>query len=246
MKIRIIALVIMLFAAAHGQVNTEKMRMGLEQSGVAGNFKLSYSVVAGNSELTKIDISPNFIWKLQKHQFFTLNNLSRVYSDDGTIINKAFSHLRYNYETTPVYIYEFFLQAQYNRSQKLDHRFLIGAGMRIVPVETERFLWAIALTLMHEEEKISSGEVTKTPRNSDYVYLKYQPFDRIFIENTIYVQPALDDFENVRVLDEAQVTIGITETFALTTEVNYFYDSQPPEGVKDYDLEIKNGVQFSF
>ncbi|MBD3233651.1 MAG: DUF481 domain-containing protein, partial [candidate division Zixibacteria bacterium] len=232
MKIRIFALVIMLSAMAQGQVNTEKMRMGLDRSGFAGNFKLSYSIVAGNSELTRIDISPNIIRKLQKHQFFTLNNLSRVYSDDGTIINKAFSHLRYNYEITPVYIYEFFLQAQYNRSQKLDHRFLIGSGMRIVPVETEHFLWAIGLTLMHEEEKLSSGQITKTPRNSDYIYLKYQPSDRIFFENTIYFQPALDDFENVRVLDEAQVTIGITETFALTTEINYFYDSQPPEGVE--------------
>jgi len=246
MKLRITALLLLLSLPAFGQVNTEKMRMGLSKSGLAGDINLSYSVNLGNSELTKIGLGPNLIWRIGRNQVFMLNDLDRVYSKDGTIINKAFSHLRYNYDFTDRYIYEFFLQAQYNRTQNLSHRYLVGTGIRIIPFRRESFMMAVGITGMYEDEELSSGETSKIARGSSYIFVKADRVDLLSFINTIYVQPALDNWEDFRILDEAELSVWLTKNLALTTSLLYNYDSEPPEGIKHYDLELKNGLKFSF
>jgi len=246
MKLRIILFLILLSVPTLGQINTEKMRLGLSESGFAGDVDLTYSVTLGNSELTKIGLGPNFIWRLGRSHLFMLNDLNRVYSKDGTIINKAFSHLRYNYDFTDRYIYEFFLQAQYNRTQDLSHRYLVGTGIRIIPFRREAFMIAIGITGMYEDEELSSGETTRIARGSSYIFVKATRLDLLSFINTIYIQPALDNWEDFRILDEAELSIWVIKNLALTTALSYNYDSEPPEGIKHYDLELKNGLKFSF
>jgi putative salt-induced outer membrane protein YdiY len=246
MKLRIILLFLLLSIPTWGQVNTEKMRLGLSESGFAGDVNVTYSVTLGNSELTKIGLGPNFIWRLGRSQLFMLSDLNRVYSKDGTIINKAFSHLRYNCDLTDRYIYEFFLQAQYNRTQNLQHRYLIGSGIRIVPFREKSFMTAIGITGMYEDEELSSGETSKIARGSSYIFVKVNRADLLSFINTVYIQPALDNWEDFRILDEAELSVWIIKDLALTTALSYNYDSEPPEGIKHYDLELKNGLKFSF
>ncbi|MCP4631909.1 MAG: DUF481 domain-containing protein, partial [candidate division Zixibacteria bacterium] len=168
----IIIILLILTPSVIAQVNTEKMRMGLSESGFSGDINFSYSVNMGNSELTKIGLAPNFVFRSGKNQLFMLNDLDRVYDEEGSIINKAFTHLRYNYEFTDKFILEMFVQAQYNRSTNLDHRYLAGTGIRIIPIEQESFLMAVGLTGMHEDEELEGGESTKIIRGSSYLYLK--------------------------------------------------------------------------
>jgi len=246
MKLPTILFLLLLWVPTFGQVNTEKMRLGLSESGFAGDVDLTYSVTLGNSELTEIGLGPNFIWRIGRNQVFMLNDLNRVYSKDGTIINKGFSHLRYNYDLTDRYIYEFFLQAQYNRTQDLQHRYLVGTGIRIIPLRRESFMAAIGITGMYEDEELSSGETSRIARGSSYIFLKANREDLISFINTIYFQPALDDWDDFRILDEAELSVWVTKNLALTTALSYNYDSEPPEGIKHYDLGIKNGLKFSF
>jgi hypothetical protein len=97
-----------------------------------------------------------------------------------------------------------------------------------------------------EAEELSSGETSKIARGSSYIFVKVNRADLLWLINTVYIQPALDNWEDFRILDEAELWVGITKNLALTTALSYNYDSEPPGGIKHHDLEIKNGLKFSF
>ncbi|MCP4581799.1 MAG: DUF481 domain-containing protein [candidate division Zixibacteria bacterium] len=246
MKIKIITIMLILSASVYGQVNIEKMRLGLTEPGIAGSIDLSYKIVRGNSEFTEIGLGPNLIWRTGRHQMFILNNLSRVSSNGGSIINKGFSHFRYNYDFTKKYIYELFIQAQYDRSRHLEHRYLAGSGIRVIAVNSENFKMANGITGMYEYEELSSGDISRLVRGSFYMTLNFSNADSISFTNTIYIQPSTENINDYRILNEGQFKVKITGYFALTTTIQYRYDSRPPIDIKHYDLGIKNGLEFGF
>ena len=246
MKSKIITILITLTITVSAQVNTEKSRMGLQQSGFSGNAGLTYSITKGNSELIEIGLEPDFIYRIERHQIFMINNLSRITSDDESIINKGFSHLRYNYDLTKRYIYELFVQAQFDKSQDLNERYLAGTGIRIVHLRNERYLIANGIAGMYEYEKLKSDEVTKLFRGSFYIFADIRIKDKMSFVNTIYIQPDMGNLDDYRVLNEGELRFAITDDFAFTSSIKYRYDSQPPVDIKHYDLTVKNGLKFSF
>jgi putative salt-induced outer membrane protein YdiY len=246
MKFKIMIIVVMMASLAIAQVNTEKSRLKLQRSGFSGHMGFTYSITKGNSELVEIGLEPDFIYRSGKHQVFMLNSLSRITSDDQSIINKGFSHLRYNYDLTGRYIYEAFTQAQFDKSQDLNERYLVGTGIRIVHLRTPKYLIANGIAGMYEYEKLKSGEVSELFRGSFYLYANIGIEDKMSFVNTIYIQPDVSNLEDYRVLNEGELQFAITDSFAFTSTLKYRYDSQPPANIKHYDLAVKNGLKFSF
>jgi len=243
---KIISILFLLMAGSvSAQVNTEKMRLGLTESGMAGQLELNYSLVRGNSELTSVGFSPNLVWRQGSFQTFTLNNITRVEDEDNSIINKGFSHLRLNYFLSQKLIVEMFLQAQYDRSQDLSHRYLAGAGLRYLPVRKDSLLIALGVAAMFEQEQLSSGDKSDLIRSSNYLSVNLIR-NLLTISNTIYFQPALKDFKDARLLIQSSVEVRIVKNLSLTTSLHYFHDSRPPDGVRHYDLSMENGLSFSF
>lgn len=246
MFIRILAIILILSGNIYGQINTEKLRLSLKDTGFYGDIKLSYSVIAGNSELSTVGLAPNFVWRYHRHQVFMLNDLKRVYHEDQSIVNRAFSHLRYNYDLTDMVIVEFFLQAQYDKSQDLGHRYLAGAGLRFLPYQKDEFLVAVGITPMYEDEELTTGDEFDNFRLSSYIFTKIFKEKLITFQNTVYMQPAIEDPGDYRILDEAELAVWFYNDLAITTSLNYRYDSHPPAGVEKYDLEIANGLKYKF
>lgn len=246
--IRIFCLLLILLCAipVSGQVNMEKARRGLETSGFSGDIGLTYALTLGNSELYLLGLSPNIVWRHRRHQIFTINELQRVSTDDGAIINKGFSHLRYNFDLGRLPVYEAFAQAQYDKSRDLTARYLAGTGLRLRIVQRESTTFAIGIAGIYEYEELSSGEITKLIRASDYLSFRLRSGDRLTISGTAYLQPAFSDFDDIRILLEANLAFGITGDLSFTHTLGYRYDSLPPPDIKEYDLSIKNGLSFMF
>ncbi len=228
------------------QVNTERKRLCLEESGISGNIGVTYSVTMGNSELIEFGLKPSLVWRGGKHQVFMLNDLSIVSSDDEDSISEGFSHLRYNYDITQRIIYELFLQAQYDKSQDLEERYLSGSGLRLIIFDKERSVIAGGLTGMYEYEELSSGKNTEIFRGSFYLSTRINIADKLKFANTVYLQPELGDLDDYRILNEGEFSVSISENMSFTSSVKYRYDSEPPPGIKNYDLELKNGLKFKF
>jgi len=246
LRISVILLLVLAAASLSAQVNMEKERRALAGNGVSGDLGVTYSLILGNSELYELGLSPNAVWRLRRHQVFTINELERVSSDDGSIINKGFSHLRYNFDLARCFVYEAFAQAQYDKSRDLIARYLAGAGLRTKIIRRDGMLLALGITGMYEYEESSSGEITRLARSSDYISVKIDNGGRLILGATAYFQPAVSDWSDLRVLVEADLTATIAGNLAFTHSLSYRYDSEPPAGIKEYDLEIRNGLKLIF
>ncbi|MBD3331873.1 DUF481 domain-containing protein [candidate division GN15 bacterium] len=196
----------------------------------------------GNSELTEITTKPQMVVRTGASQWFLLNSYSLTEANEKTVVNEGFSHLRYNYNLTGTTLLEALTQFQYNREQDLQLRTLLGAGLRFEIVRGKRVSVALGITGMSEYEELDGGKIIRTARNSDYVSTRVKLRKHLHLMNTIYVQPAFDDLGDIRVLDELELSVAVSKWLAITLEVEYRYDSEPPAGVKEYDLSIKNGL----
>ena len=87
---------------------------------------------------------------------------------------------------------------------------------------------------------------TQGLRWSSYVNVRLLLTEKTTFVNTIYVQPLLADFGDVRVLDEAALAVAITRHVTLRATFNLRYDSGPPDDVEPLDLAVRNGVVVTF
>lgn len=216
------------------------------ESGIHGALTLSVDLERGNSELTEITTKPRAVVRAGASQWFLLNSYSLTEANEKTVVNEGFSHLRYNYNLTRTTLLEALTQFQYNREQDLQLRMLLGAGLRFEIVQGARGAVALGVTGMYEYEELEEGKIIRTARNSEYVSTRVKLREHLQLMNTIYVQPAFDDIGDIRVLDELELSVAISKWLAITLEVEYRYDSEPPAGVKEYDLSIKNGLTAKF
>ncbi len=230
---------------SHSQVNTEKMRQWADSSGLSGNFYLSTKLINGNSELFQGDAKVNFLYRHEKHLLFSLNNFSQTKSKDNKFIDKGFSLLRYNYEFTPKYITEFFLQGEFNHIRKLEHRYLAGLAFRYVPIHREKIYGALGIAAMREEEAISDTTLIKY-RSSLYATFKLKINEILSLNNTVYYQPRISNPKDFRLLNEGFLELKVWKQLEFFMSIQYRFDSEPPALVKHYDIELKNGIKFNF
>lgn len=202
-------------------------------------------MVSGNSDLRSVGLKPNLAYRKNIHQVFMLNNYEMVKSAGNSIINKGFSHLRYNYRQHSHWVWELFIQGEFNRSQNLDQRLLLGGGTRF-PFTMKHITLALGITPMHEREKESiSGQTTVRNRISSYFSAKLDR-EKLKFTNTLYFQPAIETIHDFRILDEGKIDFIYTNNLAFSTGLRYRYDNVPPSGIKSYDLEIRNGLTVIF
>ncbi len=246
MKEILITLLLLAAVPCFGQVNVEDQRLGRKETGFSGSARLSLEIERGNSELTEAKLDPRFVYRLNRSQWFILNSYSFAETDEGRFINEGFTHFRYNYDLSRTVVLEALLQTQYDREQDLRRRYLAGAGFRFELMGKKKMALAIGVTGMYEHEELIDGTIIETPRNSDYMALRLSGNEYSTLSNTVYFQPAFDDIGDVRVLNNLELSLALSKWLALTTSMEYRYDSEPPAGVKEYDISLKNGVTVKF
>lgn len=246
MIVRICILLICLTAPLGAMVNTESLRQGLDTNGVAAEIAFSYSVTQGNSDLVTFGLSPSLVWRTGRHLMFTINRLKTATADGGSLINNGFSHVRYNFEINRSLVYELFMQAQYDESQDLTARYLAGTGLRIRMINRSSMMLAIGVAGMYEYEKLKSGIIDRVGRSSNYISFRGALNDRATVSGTVYFQPRWSDIGNLRILAESGIEAKISGHLSLTTMAGYRYDSEPPRGIKEYDLEVTGGLKVTF
>jgi len=100
---------------------------------------------------------------------------------------------------------------------------------------------------MFEQEKIEDEDTSNNShRLSVYLNMQFDIQENVHFFNTVYVQPRFDRFSDIRILNEGQLKVDITEHFGFTLEVMTRFDNNPPVDVKKHDLELMNGVFFKF
>ena len=240
---------------SRAQVNTELMRKkGLEE-GVHNSLNLELGLISGNSDFLKF--SSGFRTDYRKGDFYTFGAIQydRGTHNDELFVNKGFVHLRAIHRQTSLVHLELFYQKEFNDFILLNDRNLLGGGLRLAvrphdPQEpdTRTLELYLGIGAMWEAEDLDTSPLTRTRivRSTNYLSLNLRLGDRAYLGAVSYYQVNLEDFYDYRILMESGFGFDLSSSVTFRTTFHFRFDSDPPAGIRKYDMEIKNGVGILF
>lgn len=255
-------------ALASAQVNTEAYRARFGEPGWHGDAHLAFALRDGNSE--SLNLGAGF--RLQKatpfasyseeeqdfrsprRLFFLVADYAREEQSDERSVNQGFGHLRFTHMVEAVWGWETFLQVEYDEFTRLDRRVLLGAGLRWAVDETPQRVFHLGTGLMAESERLDAvagaapRETSDVVRSTSYATLvwRFGVEGRAALRSTLYVQPRVDDVEDLRILEEAALDVALTQRLSLGLSLVVEHDNRPPAGVERTDLYLTNRLRVSF
>ncbi len=165
---------------------------------------------------------------------------------------KHFEHVRYRRTIAGPFDFEFFAQYQEDVLRRLAVRAIVGMGPRLRAVDWKWFQVAFGCTPLLEFEQLASGVEPDASQHgydvrlSTYSLIAVQPSEKLKLSQTIYLQPRVDRFRDVRVLHEIEASAQVNKHLAFKGSISSMYDSRPPFGVAPLDTTVKSTVQITF
>jgi putative salt-induced outer membrane protein YdiY len=202
------------------------------------NFGLNGS--SGTVDRTNYSVETRLDYNSNKWQRFGVFSYKREEKDDSITSNNTFFHLRAVRKVNNLVSWEVFSQLSEKPLQKIKRRELFGAGVRLSPYKTLR----VGLGLFDENEERILSETRKTTRLNTYITNDFKISDTATFESTLYIQPDINDFSEVRSFFVAGLRLKITEKFSSIISYENTYDSSPPPSTDQSNSFY--GIKFSF
>lgn len=253
MMTRTLLLVALLLNAdlAHAIVSMESLHTGAPPEGFSGTLEGSYKGSSGNSDKVDYGLGSRLQWHHATQTNFLL--LSADYGEVAGVRNtrKGFSHLRHIRQFTPLLAGEAFLQAEYDDFARLEARRLAGGGARFTLYQREQGPTLLLGTgLFREYERIDpsypDGGAELRSRANLYLVIKLPMGEAATLASNTYLQPALGDSRDYRLLEQATLQVKVTSRLALLLGVNHKHDSRPPLGLGSNDTSVTTSLVLSF
>lgn len=248
-KILLIFCLHLIGIVVNGQiVNIENQRLNTRKEGFSGNVDLSLNFTMNTVQLLQLGDRLRVVYKRNKHQFLLFTDHSLVQTKDVSIINLGFEHVRYNYtfKDSGKIILEAFEQAQFNKIQKINLRFLLGTGIRFHIFDLQHYQLNFGTGFMYEYEELIDYGIS-----SDILSNSYFSFDGQFSENIgmnviTYFQPKLIDFGNYRLSNETQLRFVINKHLTYRVIYSLSHDSRDIPTVRKTNYTFRNALSFTF
>lgn len=229
----------------------ETMRQLQLKPGWYNSIALDLTYRAGNTDLLTARTRFRSDYLSKNYHGFIFGSLQQGRKDDAFFINKGMAHARIIWQSMEHLLFESFVQKQFNESILLDDRNLAGGGVRLaLRPSSSKFNVYLGIGAMWEHERISNkahGEImTRLVRSTNYINWTWQLDERITTSATGYYQFHLRHFQDYRILFEGSITFRLTTQLAFPLRVNFRYDNEPPTGIRKHDVEIFNGLGYTF
>ncbi len=186
----------------------------------------------------------------RKHFVLLLSGFNLIRTEGvANTLNDGFTHLRYNYDLPKKWVYEAFVQGQYNERTRVLFRGLMGTGIRLKLKHGKKQRYYIGLAYFLESNQFKDTTARQLDnRLSGYLSYNINFGEKSRFVHTTYVQPRLDNWQNIRVSSEASLLFIISKHLTFRTTFNTSYDSDPrlPESVPDWIYTLTNGLRFEF
>jgi hypothetical protein len=175
-----------------------------------------------------------------KWQRFGILSYKREEKDDSITSNNTFLHLRGVREISPLLAVEGFIQLSEKPLQKIKRRELIGAGIRLSPYKSIK----VGLGVFNEDEERVLSKSRETVRINSYITNSFNISESASFESTLYIQPDIEDFSELRSYLVLGLRLKISERFSSIITYENTHDSSPPP-LTDKSNSFY-GVKFSF
>lgn len=220
-----------------------------EKDGISAQVEARFDWRAGNNPLVDLGGATNVL--ARKGRLLGLAIVRGEYGrgQDSTFKRKTFEHLRARATIDCRWRWEAFVQHELDAFRRLSVRALGGTGPALQILNTQAGSMLAGAAYMFEYEILDekadapdAGARSTAHRGSFYLTGTEKLGETVALNQTIYVQPRLDAFSDVRALAELSVTSKITERIALTQALVAAYDSRPPSGIERYDTQLRFSV----
>ena len=220
-------------------VNMESSRKeGLIGSHFQINIGLNGS--SGTVDRTNYSLEGRVDINSDKWQRFGILSYKREEKDDSITSNNTFLHLRGVRKISPLLAIEGFIQLSEKPLQKIKRRELIGAGIRLSPYK----LFKLGLGVFNEDEERVLSKSRETVRINSYITNSFNISESASFESTLYIQPDIEDFSELRSYLVLGLRLKISERFSSIITYENTHDSSPPP-LTDKSNSFY-GVKFSF
>jgi hypothetical protein len=221
------------------------------ESGVYNSIALDLTYRSGNTDLLTTRTRFRSDYLTEAYHAFIFGSLQQGRKDNVFFINKGMAHARIIRSLTQHLLFESFVQKQFNESILLSDRNLVGGGVRFASHPRDsRFNLYLGIGAMWEHERINDkargAMTTQVVRATNYINWTGQLDERVTTSATGYYQIYVRRFQDYRILFEGSLTFRLTTKLSFPLRVNFRYDSEPPTGIRKHDVEIFNGLRYTF
>jgi hypothetical protein len=253
----------LLLSACLGQVNAEALKAQPWKAGVSLGADASFFGSLGNVVFLDVGGAARAQWQTAdapddegrvfvRQRLFAVVSARYTATGRGPFQNLTFGHARWTAMWHPRVGTDVFAQVQTNQFLRMQVRAVGGPGVRAELVRTAAFaLWG-GSAVMFEYDRLSALE--GSDERLDVFDVRWSTYltarvalvgGRLLAQNTTYVQPRFDRFDDVRVLNETEVMARVTDAFMVGVTASVLHDTQPPMGVVPTDLRLLVTTRFS-
>ena len=247
------ALMIGWAVGAQAIVNIESLRVGEPPPGYSGALNLSVDGESGNTDKLGVNAGGRLQWHGGAVTNFAI--LRYAYGETSGVqdTDKLFSHARHIRRITDKTAHEEFIQGERNTFNRLTFRGLIGGGLRFKLAETPDIKSLhlglggfFSREILEDRAGLTDGGGKNTWRFNTYLSYVHRLNHSVRVLSTTYYQPAVDDFSDYRLLEEAALSVKMTDSLDLKLSLDLTRDSKPPQDVKKTDITYSTGIEYSF
>jgi putative salt-induced outer membrane protein YdiY len=234
-------------AQAFAIVNIESMRVQKNADGFSGELELDSDLLSGNTDSKHVSFGNRLQWDKGNKTNFIITNYS--YGESGGVrdVNKGFIHLRHVVHMNERWAWEGFGQMEQNEFTRLAYRGLIGGGLRrtLRQIDDRSGIY-LGMGGFYSTERLDDNTTENLVRANVYFVIKHAFSDSTRLMSTTYFQPAVENLDDFRALEQLTYAVSISKRLDLKLSLDITHDSQPPSGVQPTDTGFHTGIKFKF
>ncbi|MEQ3693512.1 MAG: DUF481 domain-containing protein [Alcanivorax sp.] len=226
----------------------EAKRRNQSADGWASSINAGFDAASGNSKKRNWNLGLNTGWQNTDHQVFGWYARTYESVNDDSVTDTTFSHLRYVRHYRETFGQETFLQYERDPFAALQSRFLAGAGVRFQYFWQPTQLIRQGVGLFHEQVEETNGDgaiEAQLTRANLYTHGE-TPFGLGKLAGTVYLQPSIDDTEDLRALGRLSYSVPVASNTDLSWQWQARWDSKPPEGIERRNITTQFAVSVRF
>lgn len=233
-------------------VNIENRRIYDDTSGFSGAIDAAFSAVQNKDLLLSGSFRPRVQFKSKKHYYLFLTDWVYTKGANQTYANSGMIHFRYAYRLNSFkdtikkspWKWESYAQIQYNQLLDQRMRALAGTGLRVKFYDKKGYKFFAGTSAFYEYEDIrTSGIINEDIRWSNYLSWFIDPKTNFTFSAATYYQPLITDFNDFRFMGQYAFTFHLFKRVDFRFEFTNFYDSRPPEGIRNWVFNSSIGVR---
>lgn len=220
--------------------------------GFGGRVAASGKWVSGNVDQTEVEGSLSLRYRYDRHLWLLFGSGAFGQLNGERSVNKSTAHFRYRVDIVDPLQLEAFVQTDRNEFRRRESRTVFGGGPRVELLRGPVMWLAFGLSYMPELEVLSEGPYLDSGlsrwhhRLSLYNNSTVRLHERLALLFTVYVQPAVDEIDNLRAFSDLSFRVTVLDGLQLTLSHSLQLDTEPPITVQPVDADRRMTLSFAW